>query len=221
MTVLPRTWLPAVLFSAVVHSLLFMAVAHGFGPPPAQPEKERLYIEVDLTRVSSPQAILDNKPTPPAARRRDDSAESSERAPVAAAAADQPVKFTPGPPVTAGLAGNEAVAVPSGGTSPKGTAGGSRGAPASSAQRLAVVYAPSPEYPADARSKRWEGTVRIKVYVDENGLVQDAQVAVSSGSSSLDQAALDCLRTWRFRPAYQDGRPVAMWATVPVVFRLN
>lgn len=215
-----RTWLPAALISAVIHSLLIVAVAHGFGHIPP-PEKERPYVEVELTRALPPQAVLDNKPPSPEARKTDDRVTPAKRSPVATVVPDQPVKFSPGPPVTAGLAGNEAVAAPSGGTSPKGTAGGSNGATAIPAQRLAVVYAPSPEYPADARSKRREGTVRISVLVDENGLVQDVRVAASSGSGSLDQAALDCLRTWRFRPACQDGRPITVWATVPVVFRLN
>lgn len=217
MKVIPRTWLPAALISAVVHSLLIVAVAQGFGHLPP-PEKEKPSIEVELTRVSPPQAIIEQKPASPETRKTDARVTPAERPPAAIAVPDQPVKFIPGPPVTAGLAGNEAVAAPSGGTSPKGITGV---APAIPAQRLAVVYAPAPEYPADARSKRWEGTVRISVLVDENGRVQDAQVSVSSGSSSLDQAALACLRTWRFRPYHQDGRPIAAWATVPVVFRLD
>ncbi|MDT8899761.1 TonB family protein [Anaeroselena agilis] len=217
-----KTWLPAAVISAVVHSLLLVAVAQGFGHMPP-PEKEKPYIEVELTKVLPSQSILDTKPPPVDEPKPVDSAAPTEPAPAepSPVVVDQPVKLTTGPPVAASRAGNEAVAIPSGGPAPKGAPGVSKGAPVKSARRLAVVYSPAPEYPADARSQRWEGTVRVDVLIDENGLVQDVQLAASSGSSSLDRAALDCLRTWRFRPAYQDGRPIAVRATVPVVFRLD
>jgi protein TonB len=36
----------------------------------------------------------------------------------------------------------------------------------------------------------------------------------------LDEKAIEAVSQWRFRPGYQDGRPVVTMATVEVSFRL-
>jgi protein TonB len=56
-----------------------------------------------------------------------------------------------------------------------------------------------------------QGTVRLDVHVGTDGGVIDVQVRQSSGSPSLDRAATDAVRKWRFKPATVDGQPVAEW----------
>ena len=72
---------------------------------------------------------------------------------------------------------------------------------------------PSPVYPASARANREQGTVRILVTVEANGLPSSATILSSSGSASLDNAARDQIsRRWRW-PAGEVRRYI-----VPVRF---
>jgi protein TonB len=79
----------------------------------------------------------------------------------------------------------------------------------------------SPRYPRRARSRGQEGRVVIRISVLDNGRVGSAEVASSSGYSSLDRAALKVVQGWRFKPALRAGKPVTATLTVPVVFRLE
>ncbi len=49
----------------------------------------------------------------------------------------------------------------------------------------------------------------------------EIQLAESSGSTSLDEAALTALRRWRFQPALRNGQAVLAWVIVPVIFSLR
>ena len=44
---------------------------------------------------------------------------------------------------------------------------------------------------------------------------------VISGPMVLQQAALDAVRTWRYRPYLLDGQPVEVETTVSVIFSLE
>ncbi|MFO0233172.1 MAG: energy transducer TonB [Burkholderiales bacterium] len=69
----------------------------------------------------------------------------------------------------------------------------------------------APPYPAAARRLGEQGEVRLDVHVGADGAVLDVQLRVSSGSPTLDRAAIDTVRRWRFRPATVDGQPVPEW----------
>jgi periplasmic protein TonB len=51
--------------------------------------------------------------------------------------------------------------------------------------------------------------------------VLSVQVYESSGTASLDKAALEAVLAARFQPARQDGKPVSIRAIIPVTFRLQ
>ncbi len=70
---------------------------------------------------------------------------------------------------------------------------------------------PTPPYPAMARRMGDSGEVQLDVHVGEQGTVLDVKLKRSSGSSLLDQSAIDTVRKWRFKPATVDGKPVAEW----------
>lgn len=92
--------------------------------------------------------------------------------------------------------------------------------PPSTAGRGARIT--QPEYPPASRRAGEEGTVTLQVYVLENGRAGDVKVAKSSGFPKLDEAAIrDVQRNWRLIPGKEDGKPVAMWHTFNVVFRLT
>ena len=70
----------------------------------------------------------------------------------------------------------------------------------SSAKALAT-YAPRPEYPRDARSRRITGSGVCVVSVDPgSGRVTEASMAQSTGNQTLDNATVSTFRMWRFKP---------------------
>ena len=90
------------------------------------------------------------------------------------------------------------------------------------ATRAASVLRPEePPYPAAARRLGEEGVVLVRVFVGVDGHAEQVELAGSSGSSRLDDAALRSVRHWLFRPAAAGAGPVASWTTVRVVFRLT
>ena len=65
------------------------------------------------------------------------------------------------------------------------------------------------------------GTVFVDILVDEEGRPQQMRVRKSSGFDRLDQAAMDGMRKWRFKPGLENGQPRSMWVTVPFNWKLN
>lgn len=75
-----------------------------------------------------------------------------------------------------------------------------------------------PIYPAEARDKKIEGTVKLQVTVQKDGSVTVQNVV--QGDILLSQAAIDAVRQWRFEPWQFDGQPVEMQQTIELVFSL-
>lgn len=87
---------------------------------------------------------------------------------------------------------------------------------------LQYLSNPKPAYPREALREGLQGTVLLRVVVDENGRPVEVSIAGSSGHRVLDRAAREqVLRKWRFVPAMQDGRAVRAVGTVPVAFSLE
>lgn len=82
-----------------------------------------------------------------------------------------------------------------------------------------LVYKPSPIYPPIAREAHVEGTVVLQAAISKSGTIENLHVI--SGPAMLQQAALDAVRTWRYRPYLLNGQPVEVETTVNVVFRLG
>ncbi|RDJ00528.1 energy transducer TonB [Dyella solisilvae] len=77
-------------------------------------------------------------------------------------------------------------------------------------------------YPTQALRTHMQGTVVLRVLVDEQGVPQEVNIEQSSGYALLDRSAHDqVLRGWKFQPAMVNGRAVRAWARVPVTFNLN
>lgn len=83
------------------------------------------------------------------------------------------------------------------------------------------IYAPSPEYPLQARRYNWEGVTVLKVLIETDGLVGKVTVFQSSGYEILDKAAVKAVKRWRYRPALKDGFAVTRQAQVRIKFVLE
>jgi protein TonB len=80
---------------------------------------------------------------------------------------------------------------------------------------------PPPPYPRLARKLGHEGVVQLEALISVAGRVDDLRIAASSGHESLDAAALEAVRSWRFSAGRRNGQPVAMRIRVPVRFSLR
>lgn len=80
---------------------------------------------------------------------------------------------------------------------------------------------PKPAYPAISRRLGEQGRVTLRVHVAADGSTSEVQLHTSSGSSRLDQSALDTVRRWKFVPAKRGPDPVAAWVLVPIAFTLK
>ena len=90
------------------------------------------------------------------------------------------------------------------------------------AARAIAASHTTPEYPFVSRRLREQGTLRLKLTIDEKGLVTQAVVVNSSGFERLDEAAVSWVKAnWRYMPAMQGTRPVASMADAIVEFRLQ
>jgi len=80
-----------------------------------------------------------------------------------------------------------------------------------------VVYQPAPEYPADMKRKKMQGTVHILFLVDAGGAVQNPIVQKST-HPAFDRPALQAIRKWRFEAGKRNGQAVQFKMKVPVTF---
>jgi periplasmic protein TonB len=77
------------------------------------------------------------------------------------------------------------------------------------------------DYPIEARRRREQGTVVLRVLVGVDGVPQIVEIESSSGSSRLDTAARNAVRNWSFRPGTRDGVAQSAWARIPIAFDLS
>ena len=80
---------------------------------------------------------------------------------------------------------------------------------------------PVPVYPESAHRRGYEGTVFLKTLVDKNGFPIKVEIEQSSGHKVLDEAALDAVKAWQFRPARIGDLAIESTVRVPVKFDLK
>lgn len=82
-----------------------------------------------------------------------------------------------------------------------------------------ATHAPDPDYSELARQKKVQGSVVLALIVDESGKPSTTVVTLPLGYG-LDEKALDAVRTWTFKPATFQDKPVPVGINVEVNFRL-
>jgi len=76
-----------------------------------------------------------------------------------------------------------------------------------------------PPYPALPKAAHVEGTVVLAATISKDGTIVNLRVV--SGPAMLQQAALDAVSQWRYRPYLLNGQPVDVETTVNVIFTLG
>jgi len=77
-----------------------------------------------------------------------------------------------------------------------------------------------PKYTPEARKARVFGIVIVEVIIDTNGRVVAARI-LKALPFGLSQAAIDCVKQWRFTSAMRHGQPIAVFYNLTVNFRLD
>ncbi len=82
------------------------------------------------------------------------------------------------------------------------------------------LHAPPPQYTEIARKARITGVVIVEAIIDKDGNVTNVKV-LKGLPMGLDQAAIDAIKGWKFRPATLNGKPVSVYYNLTVNFTLQ
>ena len=82
-----------------------------------------------------------------------------------------------------------------------------------------LIYRSVPQYPVIAKASHTEGTVVLQAMISKAGSIEGLHVI--SGSPMLQQAAIDAVKTWRYKPYMLNGQAVEVETTVNVIFKLQ
>ncbi|MEZ6187574.1 MAG: energy transducer TonB [Planctomycetota bacterium] len=74
------------------------------------------------------------------------------------------------------------------------------------------------EVPARAKAQHLGGRLVLSLLIGADGRVRQARVLEADPPGVFEDAALVAVRGWVFEPATYQGRPVEVWATLPVEF---
>jgi TonB family protein len=99
-----------------------------------------------------------------------------------------------------------------------------------------VIYQPEPDYTQAGRKAKVQGVVTVSLVVDEHGQPQNVHIVRGMGigpdgrpdpkfkkawrkaADGMNQSAVDAVKQYKFKPAMENGRPVAVYLNVEVNF---
>ncbi len=101
--------------------------------------------------------------------------------------------------------------------------GGGAGGPAGSVmdREIQVDKMPPPSYPKSAVEQRQVGVVNLRVEVDAQGRPTDVQVLSATNPGVFDAVSIAAARSWTYRPAVKNGKPVAGAVRVPITYAMD
>jgi len=213
-----KRWVIAVIGSILLHCVIMMGIYYALEH---ETVSETVYMEVSMAELFQPQTEMsvEEKATPNPPIETNPQNSSSVQADNQAQTAALPNFSQTGgvlEPVSSEQ-GTVSVEVSTG----TGSVASQSAKPSGTSRGPKVIYSQEPVYPERARLNGWEGTVRLRFIVNTQGTVDEVTVVESSGHREIDQAAIDCIKQWRFSPALKTGVPIAAVVTLPVSFDLR
>ena len=82
-----------------------------------------------------------------------------------------------------------------------------------------LIYMVDPEFSAEARQAKIEGIVLVNMIVSPQGVPVNVHVLRGLGHG-LDEQAVEAVKQYRFKPAFEDGKPVPVELNVEVNFKI-
>ena len=78
------------------------------------------------------------------------------------------------------------------------------------------------KYPQVSRENNSQGRVIVRFIINSDGTVTSPQVVRSSGDCNLDMEAVRVIESMpKWKPGKHKGKPVCVFFTLPVIFRLQ
>ena len=84
-----------------------------------------------------------------------------------------------------------------------------------------VVRAFPPSYPFAAKEQKLNGRVVLRFVVDIEGWACEPEVVSAEPEGVFEEAALDAVAEYRFKPALKDGKPVNCIVKMPIKFTMS
>lgn len=78
-----------------------------------------------------------------------------------------------------------------------------------------------PVYPLAAKLRNVKGRVVLAIVVNADGTVDRIAVQSASPVGVFEQAAINAVKKWRFKPGTRRGKPVATRVIQPLEFSLE
>jgi protein TonB len=141
----------------------------------------------------------------------------------------------PPPPASMGVAGMNGMSGGSPGGVFGGTMGGTGSGPAitvakpkpTGPARISggvmagqIITRTQPVYPPIAKVAHMSGTVVLRAVISKSGSIVDLNV-VSTTNQMFNNAALDAVKQWKYKPYLLNGEPTEVDTTITVNFTLN
>jgi protein TonB len=82
-----------------------------------------------------------------------------------------------------------------------------------------LIFKVDPEFSEEARKAKFMGVVLVNLVVDQNGMPQNVHVLRGVGMG-LDEKAVEAVKQYKFKPAREAGKPVAVELNVEVNFQI-
>ncbi len=86
------------------------------------------------------------------------------------------------------------------------------------ANKLPRTHYEPPKFPAATRNRNIDGWVELEFTVLPDGTTGDIVVTNSSPRKTFDNAAINAVAQWRYKPVMRDGKPVPQRAAVRIRF---
>lgn len=84
-------------------------------------------------------------------------------------------------------------------------------------EAIPLVRVP-PRYPLAAKRRNLAGKVVVELTINEQGLVESPTIVEADPPGIFDNAALQAILRWKFKPKIENGKPVKRRATQELVF---
>ncbi|HDS1147300.1 MULTISPECIES: TonB family protein [Stenotrophomonas] len=88
-------------------------------------------------------------------------------------------------------------------------------------REIQVDKMPPPSYPKSAIEQRQVGVVNLRVEVDAQGHPSDVRVLSASNPGVFDAVSIAAARSWTYRPAMKNGKPVAGAVKIPINYAMD